>query len=885
MKDIHPYGEKESPLVDAERKTSDEKLDASVVEVRAPDGSTPDHEALNSAAKHMHLEMTQDDIDIAEERLNGMTLERTRHIMQQFLDLHEHDQNISSDTIADIRTFLRDPDVMAHPEKHSELVNAMKMEALIATENSPYAEVRAVVDPVDNPNDPSLTIRVWVVGIIFSGAGAFVNELFSIRQPSVTITSNVAQLLAFPAMKFLERVLPDKGFTLFGTRHSLNPGPFSRKEHMLITIMANTAFATPYTAYVILTQALPIFFNQSYSRNYGYQLLNTLSTNFIGYGLAGLTRRFIVWPSYCVWPLSLSTMALNKAFHADTQSSVPGPFKKLYSISRLRFFMYTLIGVFVYFWFPNFIFQATSTFNWMSWIAPDNGPLNNIVGSVNGLGVNPWPTFDWNTATVAGQPWVTPLFTVVNLYIGAIMAMFMIIGFYWNNTFNTSYLPINSNRVFDRYGVRYNVSRILDDRGVFVEEAYQQYSEPYMAAGNITIYFWFFAAYSSTVCYVLLYHRREIAHGFRSLWRDIKKAFRSWRSKTSAEEAAEVEDADDLGADIHLRLMRRYKEVPEWWYLTCLVLSVAFGISGLAGFPTGVSPGIVFYGLLLAAIFLVPLGIIGAVTGNAITLNVLAQFIGGSIVEGNAISLNYFKTYGYITTAHALNFANDLKVGHYTKIPPRHTFAAQMVATLVSSVVCSALFNFQMDLKNVCTTEATFRMTCPGQNTFFTAAVFWGSIGPRKIFGAGGRYTLILLGFPVGVALVGICWALQKFFPRVKIFRYLHPALICTGGVTAWAPYNLSYMTPLLYLSLASWAWIKPRYLDWWSKYNYIANAAFSAGIAISAVIIFFTMNIPKLEIAWWGNEVMYNGCEGAACRRLPLPDSGFFGPELGQFN
>lgn len=132
---------------------------------------------------------------------------------------------------------------------------------------------------------------------------------------------------------------------------------------------------------------------------------------------------------------------------------------------------------------------------------------------------------------------------------------------------------------------------------------------------------------------------------------------------------------------------------------------------------------------------------------------------------------------------------------------------------------------------------------------------------------------------------MAICWGLQKFFPRVKIFRYLHPALICTGGVTAWAPYNLSYMTPLLYLSLVSWAWIKPRYLDWWSKYNYIANAAFSAGIAISAVIIFFTMNIPKLEISWWGNEVMYQGCEGAACRRLPLPESGYFGKELGTFN
>jgi hypothetical protein len=32
----------------------------------------------------------------------------------------------------------------------------------------------------------------------------------------------------------------------------------------------------------------------------------------------------------------------------------------------------------------------------MSWIAPNNQVLNNVVGSVNGLGYNPVPTFDWN---------------------------------------------------------------------------------------------------------------------------------------------------------------------------------------------------------------------------------------------------------------------------------------------------------------------------------------------------------------------------------------------------------------------------------------------------------------------------------------------------------
>jgi hypothetical protein len=39
-----------------------------------------------------------------------------------------------------------------------------------------------------------------------------------------------------PAGKFLAKVLPTKTFRIFGRECSLNPGPFSPKEHMLITM-------------------------------------------------------------------------------------------------------------------------------------------------------------------------------------------------------------------------------------------------------------------------------------------------------------------------------------------------------------------------------------------------------------------------------------------------------------------------------------------------------------------------------------------------------------------------------------------------------------------------------------------------------------------------
>lgn len=45
------------------------------------------------------------------------------------------------------------------------------------------------------------------------------------------------------------------------------------------------------------------------------------------------------------------------------------------------------------------------------------------------------------------------------------------------------------------------------------------------------------------------------------------------------------------------------------------------------------------YGVALALIFVVPVGIIKAMTGIEVTLNVLAEFIGGIWVQGNAVCL------------------------------------------------------------------------------------------------------------------------------------------------------------------------------------------------------------------------------------------------------
>ena len=70
------------------------------------------------------------------------------------------------------------------------------------------------------------------------------------------------------------------------------------------------------------------------------------------------------------------------------------------------------------------------------------------------------------------------------------------------------------------------------------------------------------------------------------------------------------------------------------------------------------------------------------------------------------------------------------------------------------------------------------RFLCPGINTFFTASVLWGTIGPLKVFGATGQYAPLLLGFPIGVITPIMFFYAVKWFPNNRYLRQCHPVAV-----------------------------------------------------------------------------------------------------------
>ncbi|PWY73104.1 OPT oligopeptide transporter [Aspergillus sclerotioniger CBS 115572] len=695
---------------------------------------------------------TVDELLTAHGQTESLTLDDARERAKHLVDSHSEDPNFSPAALERLHAFLANTTLLEEPEKHRRTVEEAKIEVLLLTENSPYPEVHAVVDPYDDPDLPCGTIRAWVIGLGFVALVAFVNQLFSVRQPSISIGSTVVQFLVFPIGKAAEHFLPDVGLILFGTRHSLNSGPFNRKEHMIISIMASAGGTLPSSRYIIFTQWLDRYFGQPYAKHFGYQILLALSTDLMGFGLAGLLRGFIVYPSFCVWPRSLVTIALNTSLHNEENHSVLGPFQTIFNISRFRFFLVAFALMFVYFWFPDLVFSALSTFDWLAWIAPNDFKLTAITGMKKGLGFNPLPTFDWNIVTHALDPLTVPSSVTINTFFGVLLGGITIIGLYWTNAYHTGYLPINTNSIFDHYGKSHNVSKILDDRGWLDETKYQAYSPVYLAASSLTMYFFFFAVYAASVSYAYLHHRRDIALGFRSLFKNFKRR-----------------DTNDF-PDVHSRLMSVYKKIPEWWYAILNVVAIVLGVAAIAAWPTYTSVGVVFFGIALALVFAIPTGIIEATTGISVEFNVLAEFIGGAWNPGNTLAMNFSKYFGSSTyiclvmwmMAHVLAFANNLKLAYYVK--------AQIIAVVVI-----------MSISGICTSDQVNRFTCPGINIYFTVVVLFSSVSIKQIFGTGGQYIVLLSAFLYNIAYM---WS-------AVVLVYINSmSYLCFRYLAFWSKYN-----------------------------------------------------------------------------------------------
>ncbi|CAE6466178.1 unnamed protein product [Rhizoctonia solani] len=716
-------------------------------------------------------------------------------------------------------------------------------------EDSPYPEVRSAVANTDDPDMPCSTIRAWMLGLVWAIVLPGLNQFFYFRYPSVTIGNLVAQLLSFPMGRFLAYILPR--WSVFGME--LNPGPFSIKEHVLVTVMATVGAAQAYATDIVAVQR--VFYGQTW--NFGYQWMVVMSTQLIGFSIGGIARRFLVSPPSMIWPANLVYCALFNTLHSQQYAGAGSRG----GISRERFFLFAFFGSFAWYFLPGYLFTALSYFSWVCWIAPNNVKVNQMFGVVHGLGMS-LITFDWSQIAYIGSPLATPWWAEANVFGGFIFFFWFLTPIlYYTNTWYAQYMPISSRTSYDNEMKSYDVKRILNADATLNLAAYKSYSPLFLSTTFAMSYGLSFASIIATLVHAFLYYRKQI-------WIQARRSLSEQ-------------------PDIHARLMSRYPQVPEWWYALIFIPTVIFGIVAIEIWPTQMPVWAFFLALVISFVYIIPIGMIQAITNQQVGLNVITELVIGYALPGHPVAMMLFKTWGYISMAQALQFTSDFKLGHYMKIPPRPMFVAQVVATVIAGTTQLGVQAWMFtNIAGMCSEDQPDGFICPGTQVFGTASIIWGVIGPALQFSKGQLYYGLVFFFIFGAIAPIIPWTITRKYPN-SIVKYINFPVILSGTGSIPPASAINYV-PWAIVGFIFQFLIRKRHFQWWAKYNYVLSAALDSGVAMSIIIIFFCLQYPKNGaigannvLTWWGNTVYDDTADSLGTPLRVLSPGEKFGPSV----
>ncbi|CAA7266324.1 unnamed protein product [Cyclocybe aegerita] len=730
-------------------------------------------------------------------------------------------------------------------------------------DESPYPEVRSAVANTDDFHMPQMTLRVWVIGIAAAIVIPGLNQFFFFRFPSITISGIVAQLVSFPIGRAFAAWLPN--WKIFGV--SINPGPFTVKEHVLITIMASV---------------VRIY-------NFSYQWFVVMSTQLIGFSIGGVARRFLVAPPSMIWPANLVNCALFNTLHSQQYAGIGNRG----GLSRERFFVYAFTGAFIS---SQDIF-ALSYFSWVTWIRPENTTISQLFGYVHGMGMSVI-TFDWSQIAYIGSPLATPWWAEANIFAGFVFFFwFLTPVLHFTNTWFGEYMPYASPISYDNQAKTYDVNRILTPDSTFDLAAYKAYSPLFLSTTFAISYGLSFASITATLMHAFLYFRKQI-------WVQARRSLHEQ-------------------PDIHARLMSKYLQVPEWWYLTIFLSMFTIGIISIEVWPTEMPVWAFVLALLIVILsdqeraaftYVIPIGMIQAITNQQVGLNVITELI---------IGYSDSKLTNVQTMAQALTFTSDFKLGHYMKIAPRPMFWCQVVATVVAGTVQLGVQAWMFtNIPDMCSPDQRDGFICPSTEVFGAASIIVRlsssdsagfSISNATLCSGGSSGQLFSsqrdrrtseVSAP-GWSLVGaiapvIPWALGKRYPN-SLLKYINDSTAEPAVSTPVIFNGTGLIPPATAVNYIPWAGvgfifqylIRRRHFSWWTKYNSVnpeaedvLSAALDSGLAISILVIFFALQFPKNGtigetsiLNWWGNTVPFVGADFAGTPVRPLEPGNKFGP------
>nr|CAG8445277.1 4059_t:CDS:10 [Entrophospora candida] len=423
-------------------------------------------------------------------------------------------------------------------------------------ENSPIPMVAAAVSTKDDPTLQPITFRFWVLSTFFTILGAAISQFYYFRSNGGTYSVFFVLLASHVFGKWMADVLPKKQYQICKWKFSLNPGPFNIKEHVCIAVASAAGGGTAYGTDIIAIQQL--FYGESANFLMGISLL--LSTQMIGYGLAGFLRKFLVRPASMLWPSNLVFASLFTTLHGNAKDTR----------DKLRFFYIAFTLVFIWQFFPQYMFTLLTSISVLCLIVPMNENIVRFGSGYRGLGFLTF-SLDWNSIGQSG-PLYTPWWAQINYFAGVLLSAWVITPLLWYyNVLDARRFPLLATYSLNKNGERYNQTAILNQEDNSLnEEAYNSYGPVFLSLTFALGYLYSFIGFSSAISHVMLFYGSEIWSRFRASRHE--------------------------GDDIHYRMLKRYEDIPNLWYASIFVtmLSIAITLCYVSGSE------LPWWGLLLA---------------------------------------------------------------------------------------------------------------------------------------------------------------------------------------------------------------------------------------------------------------------------------------------
>ncbi|CAN9292268.1 unnamed protein product [Alternaria alternata] len=561
-------------------------------------------------------------------------------------------------------------------------------------------------------------------------------------------------------------------------------------------------------------------------------IFSTISIGLFGYGICGIMRPICVWHVDSVYWSSLPTVKVLQGLHWQTvKDSKP-----------LRWFWIAFSGMFVYEFFPAYIFPWLNSVSIpclaaMHATGSKAAILTNLFGGATnneGLG---WfsISFDWQYITSFQSS--LPLKFQLHQTAGFVVCFFVMLGIYYGNAWGSRSLPFMSTRLLTQDGKQYPSESVFID-GILDEKALLQYGLPRITGTFAYAMFMANAAIGALVAHTVLFWGGDTVRAFK----DAKKG-----------------KFDDPH---HAHMAKHYKDAPQWWYLVVLLVSFVLGL--VVVIKENVTLPVWAYVIALAmGTIISPFStLLYARFGNGIATNNLSKVIAGLILPGRPIGNMYFAAWSHNVINSAVQLSMDLKLGEYLKIPPRVMFMTQIYGTVLGGFINYAvMISIVTGNKHLLAdTDGNASWSGATIQSYNTNASTWALAA--YLYKQGKTYSIVPLGLLIGAAIVLAHRILVRFVPRIGNFSLREinfPQFIQFAG---YIPYNQSQTCVIL-----SWTIVgfftqfylrnyRPRIFR---DYSYLIAGAFDGASLTCLFILSFAVfgaGGPAIPFPqWWGNN------------------------------